>query len=55
MMDDARHVNLIEIDDMWHFTLKKNEGSGFGLLSIDIPKKSLDCLLEVEEKKLIKN
>jgi len=36
---------------MWHFTLKKNENSGSGLLSIGIPKKSLDSLLEVEVKK----
>ena len=51
MMDNARHVDFIEIDEMWHFTLKKNENSGSGLLSIGIPKKSLDSLLEVEEKK----
>ena len=55
MIDDTRHVDFIEIDEMWHFTHKKNENSGSGLLSIGIPKKSLDSLLEVEEKKLIKN
>ena len=55
MINDARHVDFIEIDEMWHFTHKKNENSGSGLLSIGIPKKSLDSLLEVEKKKLIKN
>lgn len=53
--DDLRHVDFIEIDEMWHFTVKKNENSGSGLLSIVIPKKSLDSQLEVEEKKLTKN
>ena len=52
--DDSRHVDFIEIDEMWHFTLKKNESSGSGLLSIGIPKKSLGSLLEAEEEKLIK-
>ena len=55
MIDDARHVDFIEIDEMWHFTVKKNENFGFGSLSIAIPKKSLASQLEVEEKKPIKN
>ena len=50
MVDDLRHVDFIEIDEIWHFTLKKNENSGSGLLSIGIPKKSLYSLLEVEVK-----
>jgi len=51
MPDDIRHVDVIELDEMWHFTKKKNGSSGFGLLSIDIPKKSLGFQLEAEEKK----
>ena len=54
MPDDPRHVDFIEIDEMWHFTVKKNENSGSGLLSIGIPKKSLASLLEVEVEKLTK-
>ena len=53
--EDGRHVDFIEIDEMWHFTVKKNESSGSGLLSIGIPKKSLAFLLEAEEEKLTKN
>ena len=54
MPDDARHVDVIEMDEMWHFTKKKNENSGSGLLSIDIPKKYSLSQLEVEEKKHLK-
>lgn len=36
-----RHCRVIEIDEMWHFTLKKNEKSGFGLLWIETQEKSL--------------
>ena len=50
--DDLRHLDFIEIDEMWHFTVNKNESSGFGSLSIVIPKKSLVSQLEVEEKNL---
>ena len=52
---NPRHVDFIEIDEMWHFTVKKNENSGSGLLSIVIPKKSLASLLEVEVEKPIKS
>ena len=55
MINDARHIDFIEIDEMWHFTLKKNENSGSGLLSIGILKKSLGSLSKVEVKKPIKN
>ena len=51
MPDDIRHVDIIEMDEMWHFTKKKNENSGFGLLSIGIAKKFLDSQLEVVAKK----
>ena len=51
--DDIRHVDYIEIDEMWHFTLKKNENSGSGLPLTDIHRKSLVFLLGVEVKKTI--
>ena len=51
MPDDARHVDVIEMDDMWHFTKKKNGHSGVGWLSIDIPKKYSLSQLEAEEKR----
>ncbi len=54
MPDDARHIDVIEMDEMWHFTKKKNQNSGSGLLSIDIPKKCSLSQLEVEEKKHLK-
>ena len=53
--DDIRHVDFIEMDEMWHFTRKKNENSGFGSLSIAIPKKCLDSPWEAEGKRPIKN
>ena len=53
--ENPRHVDFIEIDEMWHFTLKKNESSGSGLLSIGIPKRSLASLLEAEVEKPTKN
>lgn len=53
--DNLRHVDFVEIDEMWHFTVKKNENSGFGSLSIVIPKKSLASQLVAEEEKLIKS
>ena len=54
--DDIRHVEFVEMDEMWHFPRKKNnESFGFGLLSIDSPKKFSGFQLEVEEKKRTKN
>ena len=55
MPDDIRHVDVIEMDEMWHFTRKKNGNFGFGSLSIDIPKKYLVSQSEAEEKKLSKH
>ena len=54
LADDIRHVDFIEIDEMWHYTLKKNKSFGFGSLSIVIPKKSLVSPSEAEVKKLTK-
>jgi len=52
MPDDIRYIDVIEMDEMWHFSKKKNDNCGSGLLSIDIPKKSLGFPLEAEAKKL---
>ena len=52
---DIRHVDFVEMDEMWHFTVKKSENYGYGSLLIGIPKKSLVSRLEVEGKKHIKN
>ncbi|NQY75412.1 MAG: DUF2130 domain-containing protein [Candidatus Margulisbacteria bacterium] len=44
-----------EKDEMWHFTKKKNESSGYGSLSIGIPKKSLLSQLEAEAERPTKS
>ncbi len=54
MPDNIRHVDIIEIDEMWHFTRKKNENYGSGSPLIDIAKKYLDFPLAVVVKKPIK-
>ena len=48
---DIHDIDVIEIDEMWHFTQKKNERSGSGLPSTDSTKKSLDFQWEVVVKK----
>ena len=53
--DDIRHVDIIEMDEMWHFTKKKTESSGYGSLSIGIPKKSLLSQLEAEAERPTKS
>ena len=52
---DIRHVDFVEMDAMWHFTVKKRENYGYGSLLIGIPKTSLVSRLEVAEKKRLKN
>ena len=52
---DIRHVYFVEMDEMWHFTVKKSENHGYGSLLIGIPKTSLVSRLEVAEKKRLKN
>ena len=54
LADDIRHVDFIEIDEMWHFVSKKNESSGSGSLSIVIPRKYLGSPSEVEVERLTK-
>ena len=49
--DDIRHVDIIEMDEMWHFTKKKNGNSGYGLPSIDTRKKSSGFQWAVAVKK----
>ena len=52
---DIRHVDFVEMDEMWHFTVKKSENHGYGSLLIGIPKKSLVSRLEVAERKPLRN
>ena len=49
--DDIRDIEVIEIDEMWHFTKKKNENFGYGLQLRDQHKKSLGFRWEVVVKK----
>ena len=44
-------LEIVEIDERWHFTVKKNENYGSGSLLIGIPKKSLVSRLGVAERK----
>ena len=50
--DDIRHVYVIEMDEMWHVSKKKNGRVGCGLRLIDRPKTVWDSQLEAEEEKL---
>lgn len=49
--DDIRQIDVIEIDEMWHFTQKKNENYGSGLPSSVIRKKFSDFQWAVVVKK----
>ncbi len=49
--EDIHEIEVIEIDEMWHFTQKKNESSGSGSLSSVQPKRSLGFHWEVVVKK----
>ena len=51
MPNDSRDVEIIEMDEMWHFTVKKNENYGSGSLLIDSTKKSSPIQLVVAVKK----
>ena len=55
MPDDIRHIDIIEMDEMWHFTKKKNGNCGSGSLSIGIPKKFLDSQSEAVARKHTKS
>ena len=49
--DDIRQIDIIEMDEMWHFTQKKNANYGSGLQSKVTHRKSLDFQLAVGVKK----
>ena len=51
MPNDIRDIEIIEIDEMWHFTVKKNGKCGSGLPSTDSIKTSLPIPLVVAVKK----
>ena len=55
MPDDIRHIDVVELDELWHFTKKKNGSFGFGSLSIDIPKRFLPSRLEAVAEKPTKS
>ena len=50
--NNVHDIDVIEMDEMWHFTVKKNENYGSGLLSKDVHSKFLDSQLGVVVKKL---
>ena len=51
MPNDMRDIEIVEIDEMWHFTVKKNENYGSGLPSTDLTRKSLPIQLVVAVRK----
>ena len=51
MPNDIREIEVVEMDEMWHFTVKKNENSGSGSPSIDLIKKSSPTPLVVAVRK----
>ena len=50
MPNDIRDIEVVEMDEMWHFTVKKNESSGSGLQSTDLTRKSSPTPLVVAVK-----
>ena len=55
MPHEIPDLEIVEIDERWHFTVKKNENYGSGSLLIGIPKRSLVSLLAVAERKRLKS
>jgi len=51
MPSDIRHIDIIEMDEMWHFTKKKNGNCGSGLPSKATHTKSSDLQWAVVVKK----
>ena len=49
--DDIREIEIVEMDEMWHFTKKKNTSSGSGLRLLDPRKGSSDFQWVVGVKK----
>ena len=50
--DNIHDIDVIEMDEMWHFTVKQNESYGSGSLSKGAHNKFLDSPLGVVVKKL---
>ena len=44
-------LEIVEIDERWHFTVKKNENYGSGLRSTDLTRKSWPTPLAVAVRK----
>lgn len=51
MPNDIREIEIVEIDKMWHFTVKKNKNYESGLQLTDSTKKSLPIQLAVAVRK----
>ena len=48
-------VEVMELDEIWHFVGKKNEKGGYGSLFVALPKESSDMLWAVVERQLVEN
>lgn len=55
MPNNIQEIDIVEIDEMWHFTVKKNENFGSGLPSIGSIKKSSHSPLVVALRKPSEN
>ena len=51
MPNEIRDIEIVEIDEMWHFRVKKNENYGSGLRSTGWTRKSLPTPLAVAVRK----
>ena len=51
MPNERRNIEIAEIDEIWHFTVKKNGNYGSGLRSTDWTRKSLPTPLAVAVRK----
>jgi hypothetical protein len=51
MPNNIEHIDIVEIDEMWHFTVKENESFGSGSQSIGSIKKSSATPLVVAVRK----
>ena len=51
MPNEIRDIEIVEIDEMWHFRVKKNENYGSGLRSTGWTRNSLPTPLAVAVRK----
>jgi len=51
MPNNIQEIDIVEIDEMWHFTVKKNENFGSGSQSTALTKKLLPSPLVVAVRK----